>query len=57
MRSLVYLAACTVDGRIAATDGSFGFFGFFGFNDLDGGNCVVNDFVEICDTNFGSGGL
>ena len=31
--------------------------GFFGFNDLDGGNCVVNDFVEICDTNFGSGGL
>ena len=31
--------------------------GFFGFNDLDGGNCVVNDFVEICDTIFGSGGL
>ena len=34
-----------------------GFFGYFGFNDLDGGNCVINDFVEICDTNFGSGGL
>jgi hypothetical protein len=29
---------------------------FLGFNDLDGGNCVVNDFVEICARDFGSGG-
>jgi len=32
-----------------------------GFNDLNvvtfGGNCVVNDFVEICDVNTGMGGL
>jgi hypothetical protein len=32
-----------------------------GFNDLSvvtfGGNCVVNDFVEICDVNTGQGGL
>jgi hypothetical protein len=32
-----------------------------GFNDLNvvtfGGNCVVNDFVEICDVNTGTGGL
>jgi hypothetical protein len=35
--------------------------GFGGFNDLSvvtfGGNCVVNDFVEICDINTGTGGL
>jgi type 1 fimbria pilin len=35
--------------------------GFGGFNDLNvvtfGGNCVVNDFVEICDVNTGQGGL
>ena len=30
--------------------------GFLGFNDLDGGNCVVKDFVEICARDFGSGG-
>jgi hypothetical protein len=35
--------------------------GFGGFNDLNvvtfGGNCVVNDFVEICDVNTGMGDL
>jgi hypothetical protein len=35
--------------------------GFGGFNDLNvvtfGGNCVVNNFVEICDVNTGMGGL
>ena len=34
---------------------------FGGFNDLNvvtfGGNCLVNDFVEICDINTGTGGL
>ena len=32
-----------------------------GFNDIQGitfgGNCLVNDFVEICDVNTGQGGL
>ena len=35
--------------------------GFIEFNDIQGvtfgGNCVVNDFVEICDINTGTGGL
>jgi hypothetical protein len=35
--------------------------GFFGFNDLGGvtfgGNCAVNDFVEICDVGLGNGGF
>jgi hypothetical protein len=35
--------------------------GFLEFNDIQGvtfgGNCVVNDFVEICDINTGTGGL
>jgi hypothetical protein len=33
----------------------------FALDDLSvltwGGNCVVNDFVEICDVNTGTGGL
>jgi len=33
--------------------------GFLEFNDIQGvtfgGNCVVNDFVEICDINTGTG--
>ena len=35
--------------------------GFLEFNDIQGvtfgGNCLVNDFVEICDVNTGTGGL
>jgi hypothetical protein len=35
--------------------------GFLEFNDIQGvtfgGNCIVNDFVEICDVNTGTGGL
>jgi hypothetical protein len=33
--------------------------GFLEFNDIQGvtfgGNCIVNDFVEICDINTGTG--
>jgi hypothetical protein len=35
--------------------------GFLEFNDIQGvtfgGNCLVNDFVEFCDVNTGTGGL
>jgi hypothetical protein len=46
---------------VMAVSPAFAQTGFFEFNDIQGvtfgGNCVVNDFVEICDVNTGTGGL
>ncbi len=43
MRKLVYLVACTVDGYIAAGDGSFDFFGFEGPHVRD----LLDEFPEM----------
>ncbi len=43
MRSLVYLIACTLDGRIAAPDGSFDFLGFDGPQVAD----LLDEFPEM----------
>jgi dihydrofolate reductase len=43
MRSLVYFVACTVDGYIAAADGSFDFFGFEGPHVQD----LLDEFPEM----------
>jgi hypothetical protein len=46
---------------VMAVSPAFAQTGFLEFNDIQGvtfgGNCVVNDFVEICDINTGTGGL
>jgi hypothetical protein len=46
---------------VMAVSPAFAQTGFLEFNDIQGvtfgGNCVVNDFVEICDVNTGQGGL
>ena len=46
---------------VMAVGPAFAQTGFLEFNDIQGvtfgGNCVVNDFVEICDVNTGQGGL
>jgi hypothetical protein len=46
---------------VMAVSPAFAQSGFIEFNDIQGvtfgGNCVVNDFVEICDVNTGQGGL
>jgi hypothetical protein len=46
---------------VMAVSPAFAQTGFIEFNDIQGvtfgGNCVVNDFVEICDINTGTGGL
>jgi hypothetical protein len=46
---------------VMAVSPAFAQTGFLEFNDIQGvtfgGNCVVNDFVEICDVNTGTGGL
>jgi hypothetical protein len=44
---------------VMAVSPAFAQTGFLEFNDIQGvtfgGNCVVNDFVEICDINTGTG--
>jgi hypothetical protein len=44
---------------VMAVSPAFAQTGFIEFNDIQGvtfgGNCVVNDFVEICDINTGTG--
>jgi hypothetical protein len=46
---------------VMAVSPAFAQTGFLEFNDIQGvtfgGNCLVNDFVEICDVNTGTGGL
>jgi hypothetical protein len=46
---------------VMAVSPAFAQTGFLEFNDIQGvtfgGNCLVNDFVEICDVNTGQGGL
>jgi hypothetical protein len=59
-RILVLLAVVALMVVLAVSP-AFAQTGFFGFNDIQGvtygGNCLVNDFVEICDVNTGTGGL
>jgi hypothetical protein len=44
---------------VMAVSPAFAQTGFLEFNDIQGvtfgGNCLVNDFVEICDINTGTG--
>jgi hypothetical protein len=44
---------------VMAVSPAFAQTGFLEFNDIQGvtfgGNCIVNDFVEICDINTGTG--
>jgi hypothetical protein len=46
---------------VMAVSPAFAQTGFLEFNDIQGvtfgGNCLVNDFVEFCDVNTGTGGL
>ena len=57
MRKLKVLVATLAMTLLLATP-AFAQTGFFEFNDIQGvtfgGNCVVNDFVEICDINTGN---
>jgi len=63
LRKLKALVATLAMTPLLLATPSFAQTGFFEFNDIQGvtfgGNCVVNDFVEICNINTGNttGGL
>ncbi len=60
MRKLKVLSATLALTLLLATP-AFAQTGYYGFYDLGGvtygGNCLVDDYVEICDVNTGTGGL